>query len=65
LAAERGVLNEPKKFRVYDNRQEAKPGCLALTPRIVNMGILPADCPYVQGIKDYRPPHLWEDDEEP
>jgi hypothetical protein len=27
--------------------------------------VLPADCPYVTDIEDYRPPHPWPEGEEP
>jgi len=47
---------------VYNDRTKARPGCVQLTPSIVKRGILPADCPYVQGVQNYTAPHLWEDD---
>jgi hypothetical protein len=34
-----------------------------LNSRLVRQGILPADCPYVQGIKDYPAPHMWDEEE--
>ncbi len=46
---------------VYDNRTTARPGCVRLTPQLVKQGFLPADCPYVVGVKDYQPPRMWED----
>ena len=48
---------------VYDHRHKARPGCVPLSPEVFNRGILPADCPYVSGIKNYRAPklHLEED----
>lgn len=46
---------------VYPDRHKVRPGCLPLTPFTVARGILPADCPYVQGLPDYRPPHLFEE----
>ena len=51
---------------VYENRHEARPGCTPLTEKNIRQGILPADCPYVSGIRDYPAPHLQdEEDEEP
>lgn len=49
---------------VYSERHRLRPGCVPLTPKIVAAGILPADCPYVQGLADYRSPHLFPPDEE-
>ena len=51
---------------VYDNRHLQRPGCKALTPEVLQRGIMPADCPYVTDIEDYPPPLLFgesEDDE--
>jgi uncharacterized cysteine cluster protein YcgN (CxxCxxCC family) len=45
---------------VYADRERARPGCVALTPEIVRKGFLPADCPYVADLEDYRAPHLGE-----
>lgn len=44
--------------RVYSSRQKERPGCVALTPELVKKGILPGDCPYVQGIENYVAPCL-------
>lgn len=49
---------------VYPARSRLRPGCVSLTPRIIARGVLPADCPYVQGIENYPAPHLCLDDEE-
>ncbi len=49
---------------VYADRQKVRPGCVKLTPRLIARGILPADCPYVAEIESYRPPHLWQDEED-
>jgi uncharacterized protein len=43
---------------VYADRQQARPGCVALDRHLVRQGFLPADCPYVQGIAGYKPPQL-------
>jgi uncharacterized protein len=48
---------------VYADRQQARPGCVALDRHLVRQGFLPADCPYVQGIAGYTPPHLLPDDD--
>jgi uncharacterized cysteine cluster protein YcgN (CxxCxxCC family) len=51
---------------VYENRHEARPGCTPLNAQNIRQGILPADCPYVSGIRDYPEPHLQDqEDEEP
>ena len=55
---------ETRLCTVYENRRAARPGCTPLTPDVVRMGILPEDCPYVQGEEDYRAPLLHEADEE-
>jgi len=47
---------------VYAERTKVRPGCVQLTPELVRMGILPADCPYVAEQEDYRAPHLFEDE---
>lgn len=47
---------------VYDRRHAARPGCVPLTPRIVSRGVLPADCPYVAELEEYRPPRLWQEE---
>lgn len=46
---------------VYENRHVARPGCTPLTPRNIRQGILPADCPYVEGVENYLPPHPAEE----
>lgn len=45
---------------VYATREQSRPGCRALTPDLVRRGLLPADCPYVADLVDYRPPKLKE-----
>lgn len=42
--------------KVYKNRVVERPGCVALTSDLVKRGILPGDCPYVQGIENYVAP---------
>ena len=49
---------------VYSERHRLRRGCVRLTPRLITRGILPADCPYVAGVADYRPPHLWDEQED-
>lgn len=49
---------------VYENRHRARPGCTSLTPEIIALGVLPADCPYVAGVTAYRAPHPWAGDEQ-
>ncbi|WP_305041780.1 hypothetical protein [Geoalkalibacter sp.] len=48
---------------VYVQRQTARPGCTLLDERIIGLGVLPADCPYVADIADYEPPILWDEDQ--
>jgi len=50
---------------VYPDRIHARPGCTPLTPEIVQLGVLPADCPYVEGVKDYIAPKLFGEAELP
>lgn len=47
---------------VYAERLDVRPGCTRLTPELVRLGILPADCPYVADLPEYHPPHLFEDE---
>ena len=39
---------------VYDRRLEVNPRCLSVAQGI-EFGVFPADCPYVQGLRDYLP----------
>jgi hypothetical protein len=49
---------------IYDQRRhQIREGCAPLTPEVLKMGALPADCPYVEGIEDYRAPHPFEEEE--
>lgn len=43
---------------VYPERHRVREGCVPLTPKTIAQGVLPADCPYVEGIDDYPAPHL-------
>ena len=54
---------ETKLCRVYDQRDEKRPGCVRLTPENVDKGFLPADCDYVAGIKGYPAPIMPEDED--
>lgn len=54
---------ETRICTVYDRRHTVKPDCTPLSPEVLEMGALPADCPYVAGRLNYVPPHLWEEDE--
>ncbi|MEZ4598943.1 MAG: hypothetical protein R2940_04020 [Syntrophotaleaceae bacterium] len=55
---------ETRMCTVYPEREKARPGCVALSSENVRSGFLPADCPYVAGLEDYVPPHLFDDDGE-
>jgi hypothetical protein len=48
--------------RVYDERDEKRPGCVRLTPENIKQGFLPADCDYVADIEDYPAPVMPEDE---
>jgi uncharacterized cysteine cluster protein YcgN (CxxCxxCC family) len=48
---------------VYADRQMERPGCVALDRHLVRQGFLPADCPYVQDVVGYVPPHLLPEDD--
>lgn len=45
---------------VYPSRHRRRPGCAPLTEAHLRRGILPADCPYVADIPDYKAPRMWE-----
>lgn len=40
---------------IYERRFEINPDCMTVEEGI-RCGVFPADCPYVQGIENYRPP---------
>ncbi|ORJ63310.1 hypothetical protein [Geothermobacter hydrogeniphilus] len=51
---------ETRLCTVYDRRSRVKPDCMPLSPRVLGMGVLPDDCPYVAGRDNYPAPHLWD-----
>jgi uncharacterized cysteine cluster protein YcgN (CxxCxxCC family) len=54
---------ESRRCTVYAEREKLRPGCVQLTPEIVGRGFLPADCPYVADICNYRPPVLYDEED--
>jgi uncharacterized protein len=46
--------------KVYKNRFEKKPGCLSIE-KAIEIRAVPDNCPYVQGLKNYKGPR-WIDD---
>ncbi len=50
-----------KQCRIYRQRDSLHPECARLTPELVAAGVLPADCPYVEGVDGYNAPKLTED----
>lgn len=54
---------ETKLCRVYEEREEKRPGCVQLTSENIQKGFLPSDCDYVADIKDYPAPIMPEDEE--
>lgn len=44
-----------KLCTVYERRFEVNADCLSV-PDGIRHHVFPADCPYVQGLQDYRPP---------
>lgn len=49
--------------KVYEQRRKVNPRCVTVAEGI-NMGVFPADCPYVQGVKGYVPSEEgWLDDD--
>jgi len=55
---------ESRLCQIYPDRHRLKPDCAPLESKVLIGGMLPADCPYVAGIPDYRPPRLWPDDDD-
>jgi len=43
---------------IYEERTKMKPDCVRITRRVIEMGALPAACPYVTERKHYRGPKL-------
>jgi len=46
---------ETKLCRIYEQRHELNPQCLSVEKGI-ELGVFPADCPYVADLPDYTPP---------
>jgi uncharacterized cysteine cluster protein YcgN (CxxCxxCC family) len=44
--------------KCYEDRFEREPLCMPIDADIIQMGGLPADCPYVEGMPGYRPPKV-------
>ncbi|MGK2944026.1 MAG: hypothetical protein ACSLFC_04725 [Desulfuromonadales bacterium] len=55
---------ETSLCRVYAERDSQRPGCIRLTQKHIKSGFLPADCPYVAGIKNYPAP-IMKDEPDP
>ena len=54
---------ETRLCTVYERRQEVNPDCLTLEEGI-QIGVFPADCPYVADLEDYKPPReQWTQDD--
>lgn len=54
-------LNEKINLcQIYPQRCQLKDGCVALTPEIVKMGVLPQQCAYVEFMKSYTGPLSWQ-----
>lgn len=47
---------ETNRCQVYEERFDKEPLCMPIGPEIIEMGGLPADCPYVQGLPGYKGP---------
>ncbi len=54
---------DTRTCRVYDRRDTVRKGCVRLKPENLSKGFLPADCPYVEGLDNYRGPVLLDDEE--
>ena len=54
---------QTRECLVYARRHELRPGCAQLTPEVLGMGVLPADCPYVSDIENYPAPRMPEEDD--
>ena len=46
---------QTKLCTIYEHRHETNPRCLTVEEGI-ELGVFPADCPYVRDLPDYRPP---------
>jgi hypothetical protein len=49
-----------RQCNVYATRCLVKDGCVALTPKIVALGVLPKNCAYVRSVKNYCAPLPWD-----
>lgn len=47
---------ETNRCKCYTDRFEKEPLCMPVDAEIIQMGGLPADCPYVENLPGYRPP---------
>jgi len=52
---------ETNLCRVYEDRENKRPGCVHLTRENIKKGFLPADCPYVADIENYPAPSMVDD----
>ena len=52
---------ETNLCRVYEDRENKRPGCVRLTRENIKEGFLPADCPYVADIENYPAPSMTDD----
>ncbi len=44
--------------KCYEERFENEPLCMPIDAEIIQMGGLPGDCPYVEGLPGYKPPKV-------
>ena len=49
---------ETNRCTCYSERFEREPLCMPIDAEIIQMGGLPGDCPYVEGLPGYRPPKV-------
>ena len=54
---------ETKLCTIYEHRFRLNPECLSVEKGI-ELGVFPADCPYVKNLPRYKPPHTDCDFEE-
>ena len=47
---------ETNLCKCYEDRFENEPLCMPVGAEIIQMGGLPGDCPYIQGLPGYKPP---------
>jgi len=53
---------ETRLCTIYERRHELNSHCLTVEEGI-ELGVFPADCPYVRGVPGYRPPRECTPDE--